>query len=122
MNGIQDYYNKKYENILRYYEKKIRVLYQNRFALELKNRILEESNYNLLRKEKEYNLIRAKTGIIVQNGKIINNNKKDNEIFILKKENSILKDIIEKHRLDYLSKELLTQRKNEDLNNKLIFY
>ena len=119
VNDVQDYYNKKYENILRYYERKIRVLYENIFTLEFKNRILEESNYNLLRKEKEYNLIRAKTGIIVQNGKIINNNKKDNEIFILKKENSILKDILEKQRLDYLSKEVLTQRNNEDLKNKL---
>ena len=119
VNDVQDYYNKKYENILRYYERKIRVLYENIFTLELKNRILEESNYFLLRKEKEYNLIKAKTGIIVQNGKIINNNKKDNEIFILKKENSILKDTLEKQRLDYLSKEILTQRNNEDLNNKL---
>ena len=120
VNDIQDYYVKKYDNILQYYEQKIRMLYETKFNLELKNRILEESNYNLLRKENEYNLIRAKTGIIVQNGKVINNNKKENEIFILKKENSILKETIEKQRLNYLSKEEAAHRNNDDLNHKLI--
>ena len=54
---------------------------------------MEESNKNLLRKEKEYELIKEKTGIAVINNKVINNDRKENEIFILRKENSLLKDI-----------------------------
>ena len=120
INDISSCYIGKYENILRAYEQKIRVLYENKFNLELKKRILEESNFNLLKKEKEYELIKKKTGIIIQNGKIINNNRKENEILILKKENSILKDTIEKQRLDILLKGKTIQQKNAQLNKKLI--
>ena len=120
INDINSCYSSKYENLLRTYEEKIRVLYENKFNLELKKRILEESNFNLLKKEKEYELIKIKTGIIIQNGKIINNNRKENEILILKKENSILKDTIEKQRLDMLLKGKKIQQKNAQLNKKLI--
>jgi len=98
INEIKNSYNSKYENILKLYEQKIRFLYENKFNLELNRRILEESNRNLLRKEKEYELIKEKTGIVVVNNKIINNDRKENEIFILRKENSILKDTIEKQK------------------------
>ena len=98
INDIKNSYNSKYENILKLYEQKIRYLYENKFNLELNRRILEESNKNLLRKEKEYELIKEKTGIAVINNKVINNDRKENEIFILRKENSLLKDIIEKQK------------------------
>ena len=120
INDINDYYKNQYENLLRYYEKKIRLLYENNFYLELKKRILEESNGNLLRKEKEYELIKEKAGIIIRNGKIIDNNRKENEILILKKENSILKDTIEKQRLNNASKSRKTKKKNAQINKKLI--
>ena len=119
INDMKDFYNYQYENILRFYEQKIRILQENIFNLELKKRILEESNYNLLKKEKEYDLIKAKTGILVQNGKIINNNIKENEILILKKENSILKDTIEKQRLDIIKGKTI-QQNNIQINEKLI--
>ena len=98
INDIKNSYNSKYENILKLYEQKIRYLYENKFNLELNIRILEESNKNLLRKEKEIELIKEKTGIVVINNKVINNDRKENEIFILRKENSLLKDIIEKQK------------------------
>ena len=98
INDIKNSFNSKYENILKLYEQKIRYLYENKFNLELNRRILEESNKNLLRKEKEYELIKEKTGIVVVNDKVINNDRKENEIFILRKENSLLKDIIEKQK------------------------
>ena len=97
---MKEFYNNQYENILKYYEQKIRVIYKEKFNLELKKRILEESNYNLLRKEKKFDLIRDRTGIIIKNGKIIDNNRKENEIIILKR-NSILKDTIEKQKLNF---------------------
>ena len=98
INDIKNSYNSKYENILKLYEQKIRYLYENKFNLELNIRILEESNKNLLRKEKEIELIKEKTGSVVINNKVINNDRKENEIFILRKENSLLKDIIEKQK------------------------
>ena len=117
---INNSYNSKYENLLKACEQKIRILYENKFNLELKERILEESIFNLLKKEKEYELIKEKTGIIIHKGKIVNNNRKENEIFILKKENSILKNTIEKQKLDLKSKEKNIQGKKVQMNKKLI--
>ena len=115
INEIKNSYNSQYENILKLYEQKIRYLYENKFNLELNRKILEESNKNLLRKEKEYELIKEKTGIVVINNKIINNDRKENEIFILRKENSILKDIIEKQKKDL--KKLKDNLKSNNLSN-----
>ena len=70
VNDLKNSYNSQYENTLRLYEQKIRVLFENIFNLELNKKILEESNRNLLRKEKEYELIKAKTGIVVYDNKI----------------------------------------------------
>ena len=117
---IKNSYNIQYENILRAYEHKIRILYENIFHLKLNTKILEESNKNLLKKEKYYELIKEKTGLLVHNGKIINNSRKENEIFILRKENSILKDIIEKQKKE---KQLNAKKESKDksiLNNRLI--
>ena len=86
ISNIKNSYNVQYENILRAYEHKIRILYENIFHLKLNTKILEESNKNLLKKEKYYELIKEKTGLLVHNGKIINNSRKENEIFILRKE------------------------------------
>jgi hypothetical protein len=87
----------------------------------LNKKILEESNKNLLRKEKEYELIKQKTGVIVLNGKIINNSRKENEINILRKENSILKDIIEKQKQENLIiKEKKSSKDKTKINTRLI--
>ena len=117
VNDLKNSYNSQYENTLRLYEQKIRVLFENIFNLELNKKILEESNRNLLRKEKEYELIKAKTGIVVYDNKIINNNRKENEIFILRKENSILKDVIEKQKRE---KEINPKQKHNIRNIKSI--
>ena len=44
INDIKNSYNSKYENILKLYEQKLRILYENKFNLELNKKILEESN------------------------------------------------------------------------------
>ena len=120
INEIKNSYDSQYENILRSYEHKIRNLYENRFNLELNKKILEESNKNLLRKEKDFEILKEKTGIIVQNGKIINNSRKENEIFILRKENSILKDIIEKQKQENIQKVKKESKEKRKLNQRLI--
>ena len=119
INDIKNSYNSKYENILKLYEQKLRILYENKFNLELNKKILEESNKNLLKKEKELELIKEKTGIVVVNDQIINNNRKENEIFILRKENSNLKDIIEKQKKEITKlKETMKKEKSSSRSKK----
>ena len=66
--------------------------------MKIKNTFLENNIDILIKKEKEYRLIKEKTGILVENGKIIHNDRKENEIFILRAENSNLKNVIKKKR------------------------
>ena len=84
----------KYESILKLIEEKNRKLYSDIFNLHIKNTFLESNIEILTKKEKEYKLVKEKTGIVVENGIIIYNDRKENEIFILRKENSTLKNEI----------------------------
>ena len=86
-----------YESISRKNEEKIRSLYSDIFNLKIRNTYLENNVEILLKKEEEYKLIKEKTGIIVENGTIIYNDRKDNEIFILRQENSNLKTVVNKN-------------------------
>jgi hypothetical protein len=116
---MKNAYSSQYENILKAYEQKIRVLYENIFNLELTKKILEECNKNLFRKEMEYEYLKQQTGIVIHNGKIINNNRKENEIIILRKENSILKDIIERQKLENQQNAQKIQREKAEIGQKL---
>ena len=119
INDIKNAYSSQYESILKAYEQKIRVLYENIFNLELNKKILEESNRNLCRKEIEYEFLKQKTGIVIHNGKIINNSRRENEIIILRKENSILKDIIEKQKLENQQNAQKNQKEKAEIGQKL---
>jgi hypothetical protein len=78
-------------------EERIRVLLSDIFNMKIKNNFLENNVEILLKKESEYQLLKEKTGIIVENGTIVLNGRKENEIFILRKENSNLKNVISKN-------------------------
>ena len=80
---------------------------------------MEESNRNLCRKEIEYEFLKQKTGIVIHNGKIINNSRRENEIIILRKENSILKDIIEKQKLENQQNAQKNQKEKAEIGQKL---
>ena len=112
-----------YQNNILYYESKIRKM-QGRILTELLNKeILENNIINLTQKEKDYELIKEKTGIIVNNGEVINTNRKDNEIIILRTENSTLKGVIEQYEIKLLQKEKEYAKKNMNLvkeKNELI--
>ena len=105
---------KNYESILRKNENTIRFLYSEIFNLKIKNTFLENNVEILLKKEKEYILVKEKTGIVVENGAIIYNDRKDNEIFILRKENSTLKNVINNHEKEI---EKLNQKYKNDKTN-----
>ena len=99
-----------FENSKRKDEQKIRNLYNKYFEMKLVNDTLEYKNKKLIKIEKEYELLKEKTGAIYSNGKIICNERKDNEIIILRTENSLLKNDIKKYE------DLLTE-KNNIINN-----
>ena len=106
------------EIIQRKDEQNIRNLYGKLFNEKLVNEILENKLYILKKKEKEYELLKQKTGAIVCNGKIICNQRKDNEIIILRTENSLLKTAIKNN-------EDLIKAKNsiiDTLNNDILLY
>ena len=100
----------KYDSILRLSEEKIRSLYSTLFNMKIKITFLENNIDILLKKEKEYRLVKEKTGILVENGVIVHNDRKENEIFILRTENSNLKNVIKEK--EEKIKEL------NDINNK----
>ena len=72
-----------YESNLKKCEQKIRILYSDIFNLKVKNTFLENNIDILLKKEKEYRMVKEKMGVVVENGAIVYNDRKDNEIFIL---------------------------------------
>ena len=104
------------ENSKKKDEEKIRSLYKEYFCVKIENEALKFKNENLIQKENEYELLKEKTGAIFCNGKIICNERKDNEIIILRTENSLLKNEIKK------IEDLLLEKNNiiNHLNDKII--
>ena len=115
-----------YESSLRKNEQKIRILYSDIFNLKVKNTFLENNIDILLKKEKEYRLVKEKTGVVVENGEIVYNDRKENEIFILRKENSTLKNVIIKNEKElndikekFKKAKLNYENKIKELNHKI---
>ena len=104
------------ENLKRKDEQIIRNLYSKYFNIKMLKEAVEYKNDNLLKKEKEYEMLKEKTGAIFVNGKIICNERKDNEIIILKTENSLLKKEIKNNE------DLLAEKNNiiNHLNKQII--
>ena len=119
----------KYNSLLRLSEEKIRALYSTLFNMKIKVTFLENNMDILLKKEKEYRLVKEKTGILVENGVIVHNDRKENEIFILRTENSNLKNVIKEKEEKikelndmnnkYLKENKLYEKKIDELKNKL---
>ena len=86
---------KLYESFLQKEEHKLRILYKNLLTQKLIKESLDNKIRILLIKEKEYEIIKEKTGAYFKEGKLIYNKQKDNEIIILRQENSNLKNIVE---------------------------
>jgi hypothetical protein len=125
---------KSYESILKRDEKTIRILYGDLLHEKLLKEILEEKIIVLMQTQTEYEMVKEKTGVIVCDGKVINNERKDNEIMILRTENSTLKNVINdkekeidllNEKIKILTREIVKLRKNKtninininDINN-----
>ena len=126
-----------YESILRRDENTIRRLYGDLLHEKLLKEVLEEKIIILLQFQKEYELVKRKTGVIVSEGKVICNERKDNEIVILRTENSTLKQVISdkekeisflNEKINILNREISKLKKNKtnikininDINNPVL--
>ena len=117
----------KYEKMLQKEENKIRRLYNDIFYLKSTIDYQENTILKYASKEKEFEKLKEKIGAFYSNGKLIYNGRKDNEIMILRTENSNLKSFIEKKEKDIETKEkeiiklkeqLLIFNKNKKNNKK----
>ena len=113
---------KKYESILKRDENTIRKLYGDLLHEKLLKEILEEKIVLLLQTQSEYELVKEKTGVIVSDGKVICNERKDNEIIILRTENSTLKNVVSEkeneintlnEKIKILNKEIIKLKRNK---------
>ena len=120
----------KNERMLRKEENSIRKLYNNIFYLKTTIDYQENTILNFVSKEKEYEKLKEKTGAFYSNGKLIYNGRKDNEIMILRTENSNLKSFIEAKEKEIekkdneilkLKEQLLLYNKNRKNNEKKRF-
>lgn len=85
-----------YEPLLQKNENRIRFLTRTHHQFLLQKEAFEQKILYLLRKEKDYEKLKEMTGAIIENGEFICPNRKENEILILRAENSNLKRQISK--------------------------
>ncbi len=100
------------EKIIRKYENDIRKFVKEIFEVKIENKTLENKVNFLNKKEEEYEKLKKLTHSYLdkKTNKFVINDRKENEILILRGENSNLKKIIEK-----LENEI--KYKNEEINN-----
>ena len=135
INEKENFNLKIYESLLKRDENTIRILYGDLLHEKLLKEILEEKIVLLLQTQTEYELVKEKTGVIVCDGKVICNERKDNEIIILRTENSTLKKVINgkeneiknlNEKIKLLNNEIIKLKRNKtninininDINNQ----
>ena len=84
------------ENHIRKLEYDIRILLQREFQNKIKRDTLEMKLNAYMEMENEFEELKVK--VKYEGGKFLNNERKDNEIIILRQENSILKKEIKKYK------------------------
>ena len=126
MNKINDNNNNKkselyqLENQIRKLEYDIKYLLQKEFQNKIKRDALEMKLNSYIEMENEFEELKEK--VKYEGGKFLNNERKDNEIIILRQENGVLKKEIEKHELN--NKKFEDKLKSEEeiiknLNNQI---
>ena len=108
------------ENQIRKLEYDIKYLLQKEFQNKIKRDALEMKLNSYIEMENEFEELKVK--VKYEGGKFLNNDRKDNEIIILRQENGILKKEIEKHELN--NKQIEDKIKSEEeiiksLNNQI---
>jgi len=85
---------KLYENSIRYLENKERILVRNYFQDQLRSDAMENKLCEYIEMENEFEEMKGK--LKYEGGRFLENDRKDNEIIIIRNENSNLKKIIKK--------------------------
>ena len=109
-----------YESIIRNLESNQRILTKNFFQQKLQIDAMENKMEEYMEMEDEFE--EMKTKLKYEDGRFLNNDRKDNEILIIRGENSILKTEINKLEEKVKSlEELLNikEKKIEEINNEL---
>ena len=109
-----------YESIIRNLESKQRILTKNYFQQKLQIDAMENKMEEYMEMEDEFE--EMKTKLKYEDGRFLNNDRKDNEILIIRGENSILKTEINKleEKVKSLDELLNTKEKKiQELNSEL---
>lgn len=108
------------ESQIRKLEYDIKYLIQKEFQNKIKRDTLEMKVNSYMEMENEFEELKEK--VKYQGGEFLNNERKDNEIIILRQENGILKKEIEKHEINnkkYESKIKSEQEIIQELTNQI---
>ena len=108
------------ESQIRKLENDIKFLIQKEFQNKIKRDTLEMKVNSYIEMENEFEELKEK--VKYQGGEFLNNERKDNEIIILRQENGILKKEIEKHEINnkkYESKIKSEQETIQELTNQI---
>ena len=108
------------ESQIRKLECDIKFLIQKEFQNKIKRDTLEMKVNSYMEMENEFEELKEK--VKYQGGEFLNNERKDNEIIILRQENGILKKEIEKHEINnkkYESKIKSEQETIQDLTSQI---
>ena len=108
------------ESQIRKLECDIKFLIQKEFQNKIKRDTLEMKVNSYMEMENEFEELKEK--VKYQGGEFLNNERKDNEIIILRQENGILKKEIEKHEINnkkYESKIKSEQETIQELTNQI---
>ena len=108
------------ESHIRKLENDIKFLLQKEFQNKIKRDALEMKLNSYMEMENEFEELKEK--VKYEGGKFLNNERKDNEIIILRQENGILKKEIEKHEINnkkYESKLKSEEETIQDLKNQI---
>ena len=103
-----------YENIIRKLEEKERVLYRVNFHHKLQKEAMENKIGEYMEMEDEFE--EMKTKLKYEDGRFLSNDRKDNEILILRSENSNLKKNINDLELKIQDVESLNEQKSKQIN------
>ena len=109
-----------YENLLRKYENNHRCLIKKQFQYKLQNETLEYKLEEYMEMEDEFE--EMKTKFKYEDGKFLENDRKDNEIIIIRQENTNLKQIITNLEKDIEEKNNIIsemEKKNKHFKEKL---
>ena len=105
----------KYENIIKKLEEKERFLTKIRFQDKLQKEAMENKISEYMDMEDEFE--EMKTKLKYEDGRFLNNDRKDNEIIIIRSENSKLKNTIDELEKENLKLQNLTEEKNKKINS-----